>query len=148
MVIEVTYTTAAGPEVEGMPSGAEINSSASPILMLLDVPAIQVDVSLPIRVQGCERAAGIALLAIVAVNGDDVSNTCGDCPGPGTLCTRVPAVIRTVAGEPGAVARENANTVEALTPGEGLYPTRRASSNTLRASMAVPRYASLASRSV
>src|SRR5690242_19825531 len=108
MVTEVTYTTAAGPVVDGMPLGAEINRSASPILMLLDVPAIQVEVSLPIRVQGCVVAAGIALLAMVAVRADDVSNTCGDCPGPGTLCTRVPAGIGTVAGEPGAVARENA----------------------------------------
>src|SRR6516164_3890508 len=84
MVTEVTYTNAAGPEVEGMPWGAEMNNSASPILMLLDVPAIQVDVSLPINVQGFDVAAGIALLAMVAARGDDVSNTCGDCPGPGT----------------------------------------------------------------
>src|SRR6516165_7102072 len=130
-----------------MPLGAEMNSSTSPMLMLLDVPAIQVEVSLPIRVQCCDVATGIALLAMVAVMADDVSNTCGDCPGPGTLCTRVPAGIGTVAGDLGAVASENANTVDALTPGEGLYPTRRASSNTLRASIAVPRYASLASRS-
>src|SRR5260370_19493348 len=119
MVTEVTYTTAVGAEVEGMPLGAEINNSASPILMLLDAPAIQVDVSLPTRVQGCDVAAGIALLAMVAVIGDDVSNTCGDCPGPGTLCTRVPAWMGTMAGEPRAVARGHASPVEALTPGGG-----------------------------
>src|SRR5215469_704427 len=102
------------------PPGALMKRSTLPGWILLAVPAIQVEVSLPKSCQGCEVAAGMALLAMVAVRGVEVSKTCGDWPGPGTLCTRVPAGMGTIAGEPGAVARLKARTVEALTPGEGL----------------------------
>src|SRR5215469_477972 len=120
MVTDVTLTTAAGPVTDGTPPGALMKRSTLPGWILLAVPAIQVEVSLPKSCQGCEVAAGMALLAMVAVRGVEVSKTCGDWPGPGTLCTRVPAGMGTIAGEPGAVARLKARTVEALTPGEGL----------------------------
>ena len=64
--------------------------------------------------------AGIAFWAINAVMSLEVSNTCGCCPGFGTLWTRVPAGIRTLSGEPGALVRVKARNVEAATPGEGL----------------------------
>ena len=83
--------------------------------------------------------AGMELPAMVAVRSEEVSKTCGVWFGPGILCTRVPAGIGTVAGEPGAEPSVNASTVDALTPGEGVYPTSRASSKTLRSSTAVSR---------
>ena len=88
--------------------------------MLLAVPAIHVDVSPPFSCHGCEVAAGMALPAMVAVRAVAVSKTCGVWPGPGTLCTRVPAAMGTMAGDPVAVASVKASTVEALTPGDGL----------------------------
>ena len=63
--------------------------------------------------------AGIAFDAMEAVRSLAVSKTAGVWPGPGTLCTRVAAGIRTLSGEPGASLRVNAMKAEAGTPGDG-----------------------------
>jgi hypothetical protein len=106
--------------MEGMPLDALMNKSAFPGWMLFEVPTTQVEVRFPVSCQGWVVAAGMALAAIVAVRSAEVSKTCGVWPGPGMLCTRVPAGMGTVAGEPAEEARVKTRTVDALTPGEGL----------------------------
>ncbi len=115
--------------------------------MLLAVPAIHVLVSPLASAHASVVCAGSAFQPIWAARPEEVSNTCGVWPGPGTLCTRVPAGMRTFSGEPGALDSVNASAAEAATPGEGSYPTRAASSITERWSTAVRRNASLAKRS-
>ncbi len=111
------------------------------------VPVIHIDVSPGLTPHGTVRCAAIAFALARAVTSLIVSNTCGVCPGPGTLCTRLPASIRTLAGAPGAELSVKARNADAATPGDGRYPTSRASSITDRCSTAVRRYASLARRS-
>src|SRR5580700_7099294 len=98
---------------------ARTNSSASPGLMLFAVPAIQVVVSAPLSCQVPETWAGSAFQPGWAVRSALVSKTWALWPGPGTLCTRLPAGITTLGGEPGAADRVKASTAEAATPGEG-----------------------------
>ena len=83
------------------------------------VPATQVLVSAPDSSHGIVVCAGSAFQATSAVRSEDVSKTCGVWPGPGTLCTRVPAGIGTLSGDPGALDSVKASTAEAATPGEG-----------------------------
>jgi len=118
------------------------------VFRLFDVPVNHVDCSFPDRDHGVVAWAGSAFQAARAVRSAEVSNTCGDWPGPGTLCTRVPAGIGTTAGDPGADASVNASVADADTPGDGTYPTRAAISVTDRCSTAVRRNASFATRSL
>ena len=73
----------------------------------------------PASCHGVVVCAGSAFQPVTAVRSADVSNTCAAWPGPGTLCTRLPAGTRTLAGEPGALDRVKARTAEAATPGAG-----------------------------
>ena len=107
--------------------------------MLFVVPTIQVEVSPEANRQALVVAAGIALAAMVAVSGVEVSKTCGVCPGPGTLCTRLLCAMSTDAGEPGAFARVKARTAEDAHPGRWLVADQATSSKTLRPWTAVPR---------
>src|ERR1017187_6147025 len=101
-----------------------------------------------VSAHGMVLCAGIAFEEMTAVMSFDVSNIAGVCPGPGTLCMRVPAGIITSSGDPGASFNVTEMYADADTRGEGRYPTSRASSNTDRRSNAVRRYASLAMRSL
>ncbi len=76
-----------------------------------------------------------------------VSNVCGRSPGPGTLCTFVPASTCATGVPPTAPSIVKASTVSAATPGASSYPIARASSRIERRSVAVARYDSLAIRS-
>src|SRR5579883_2724657 len=129
------------------PAALLTKSSASPTLILLAVPSIQVLVSEGESCHGRAVCAGNAFHAMTAVRSADVSKTCGVCPGPGMLCTRVPAGMSTLSGDPGALLSVKARMSEAATPREGTYPTRRASSKTERWSTAVRSHASFADRS-
>src|SRR5580704_5458028 len=92
---------------------------ASPTLMLLAVPAIQVEASPALSCQGVSVCAGMAFSAMTAVRSEEVSNICCFCPGPGTLWTRVPEGMSTLSGEHTALERVKASMAEADTPGDG-----------------------------
>src|SRR5262249_33224597 len=98
---------------------AATNNRPSPAVRLRPVPWMVVEVSWALRPHAIVVCAGMALCAIRAVRSLDVSNIAADWPGPGTLCTRLPALIRTLSGEPGASFSVNARKADAATPGDG-----------------------------
>ena len=110
-------------------------------------PATTTDViATPIDWGFVSRAA-IAFHDDRAVIVSAVSKVCGNSFGPGMLCTRVPASMTVLSGEPGVSSTVNERYVSAATPGRGSRPTCRASWTSDTRSVAVPRYASLAIRS-
>src|SRR5579871_5336046 len=83
-----TKRRSAGPVAIGLPEEeVAMNRSASPTLMLLAEPVIQVVVSPGLSCQGISVCAGRALSAMTAVRSEEVSKTWGVWPGPNALDT-------------------------------------------------------------